>query len=95
MIKPPFDPKEIKPGEFSYFTKRMLRNRFLLIIGYTSVRFFETYIILSEPCFATDHRTTRSIIRPPEGVLLRAPPPSSMSQDTRTFDKRTSPGQVR
>lgn len=27
MIKPPFDLKEIKPGEFAYFTKRMLRNK--------------------------------------------------------------------
>jgi hypothetical protein len=27
MIKPPFDLKEIKPGEFAYFTKRKLTNK--------------------------------------------------------------------
>ena len=27
MIKPPFDLKEIKPGEFSYFSRRTLPNK--------------------------------------------------------------------
>jgi hypothetical protein len=27
MIKPPFDIKDIKPGEFSYFTRRTLKNK--------------------------------------------------------------------
>jgi hypothetical protein len=27
MIKPPFDLKKIKPGEFSYFSRRKLKNK--------------------------------------------------------------------
>ena len=27
MIKPPFDLKKIKPGEFKYFSRRLLKNK--------------------------------------------------------------------